>query len=104
MANPRPRTSPPSERTCLRSSNFVYYLFLQDRTEEALARFRAILPKALPSRLQYDYFSCYAAFFEERLADARGIANQYSDYRWTAGESFSRELPLNSMKSKARLH
>jgi hypothetical protein len=63
----------------------TYYLFLQDRTEEALVRFHSIPPAALPTRLQYDYFQCYAAFFEERPADARGIANQYADYpvdRW----------------------
>ena len=63
----------------------VYYLFLQDRVEEALARFHTIKPEALPTRLQHDYFRCYAAFYEEQLATARGIANQYADYpvdRW----------------------
>ena len=63
----------------------VYYLFLQDRIEEALARFRAIAPEALPTRLQYDYFRCYAAFYEEQPAVARGLAQQYADYpvdRW----------------------
>ncbi len=63
----------------------VYYLFLQDRVEEALARFHAIAPAALPTRLQHDYFRCYAAFYEEQLADARGLVNRYADYpvdRW----------------------
>ena len=63
----------------------VYYLFLQDRVEEALARFHTIKPEALPTRLQHDYFRCYAALYEEQLAAARGIANQYADYpvdRW----------------------
>ncbi len=63
----------------------VYYLFLQDRTEEALARLRAIKPDSVPTQLQFDYFRCVAAIEEERLADARGIAAQYSDYpvdRW----------------------
>jgi hypothetical protein len=35
--------------------------------------------------LQHDYFRCYAAFYEEELGTARGIANQYADYpvnRW----------------------
>jgi hypothetical protein len=49
----------------------VYYLFLQDRTEEALARFATIKPDALPTKLQHDYFRCYAAFYEEKLPDAR---------------------------------
>lgn len=63
----------------------VYYLFLQDRVEEALARFHAIAPEALPTRLQYDYFRCYAAFYEEQLPVARGVVQQYADYpvdRW----------------------
>jgi hypothetical protein len=63
----------------------VYYLFLQDRIEEALARFKTIQADALPTRIQYDYFRCYAAFYEEALADARGVASQYASYpvdRW----------------------
>ena len=63
----------------------VYYLFLQDRVEEALARLHAIAPEALPTRLQYDYFRCYAAFYEEQPAVARGLVQQYADYpvdRW----------------------
>ncbi|HEY2342577.1 MAG TPA: hypothetical protein VGH90_06095, partial [Chthoniobacteraceae bacterium] len=63
----------------------VYYLFLQDRVEEALARLAAIKPETLPTRLQYDYFRCYADFYEEKLPEARGLAAQYAGYpvdRW----------------------
>lgn len=63
----------------------TYYLFLQDRVEEALARFKGIAPAALPTRLQHDYFRAYAAFYEEQLPVARGLAQQYADYpvdRW----------------------
>ena len=63
----------------------VYYLFLQDRVEEALARFHGIAAETLPTRLQYDYFRCYAAFYEEQPAVARGLVQQYADYpvdRW----------------------
>ncbi|HEX8309849.1 MAG TPA: hypothetical protein VF614_00935, partial [Chthoniobacteraceae bacterium] len=63
----------------------VYYLFLQDRVEEALGRFAAVDPAALPMRLQHDYFRCYAAFYEERLTDARTIATNYATHpveRW----------------------
>jgi hypothetical protein len=63
----------------------VYYLFLQDRVEEALARFHAIKPEQLPTRLQHDYLRCYAAFYEAQLAEARGIAAQYATHpvdRW----------------------
>ena len=58
----------------------VYYLFLQDRVEEALARFKGIQAAALPTRLQYDYFRCYTAFYTEQLAEARGVASQYTVY------------------------
>ena len=61
------------------------FLFLQDRVEEALARFKSINAEALPARLQHDYFRCYAAFYEGDLASARGVANQYADHpieRW----------------------
>jgi hypothetical protein len=63
----------------------VYYLFLQDRVEEALARFATIKPEALPTRLQHDYFRCYAAFYDEKLPDARAVAAQYAAHpvdRW----------------------
>ena len=63
----------------------VYYLFLQDRVEEALARFAAIQPETLPTRLQHDYFRCYAAFYQEKLADARAIAAAHAQHpvdRW----------------------
>jgi hypothetical protein len=63
----------------------VYYLFLQDRVEEALARFHGIVPENLPTRLQYDYLRCYAALYEEQLPVARGLTQQYADYpidRW----------------------
>jgi hypothetical protein len=63
----------------------TYYLFLQDRVDEALGRFRLVEAKDLPTRLQHDYFRCYAGFYETNLAEARGIASRYTDYpvnRW----------------------
>ncbi|MEO6784727.1 MAG: hypothetical protein ABI318_01235, partial [Chthoniobacteraceae bacterium] len=87
----------------------AYYLFLQDRANEALQRFHSVDPnamlkqvqhdnfgpggagfiaietKAVPTRIQYDYLRCYADFYEGNLADARGIASQYADFpvvRW----------------------
>jgi hypothetical protein len=69
------------------SLSVTYYLFLQDRVAEALARFKAIPADAVPTRLQHDYFRCYAAFYEEQLAEARGIAAKYADHpvdRWRA--------------------
>lgn len=67
------------------SMSVVYYLFLQDRVEEALARFKAIDATKLPTRLQHDYFQCYAAFYEGDVAAARGVASKYADHavpRW----------------------
>lgn len=63
----------------------TYFLFLQDRVEEALGRFKAIDATKLPTRLQHDYFQCYAAFYEGDLAAARGLAAKYADHqvpRW----------------------
>lgn len=61
------------------SMSVVYYLFLQDRVEEALARFKTVDATQLPTRLQHDYFQCYAAFYEGETAAARGIAAKYAD-------------------------
>lgn len=58
------------------SMSVVYYLFLQDRVEEALARFKAVDATRLPTRLQHDYFQCYAAFYEGDVAAARGVASK----------------------------
>lgn len=63
----------------------VYYLFLQDRMEEALARFAAIRAEDLPTRLQHDYFRCYAALYESKAGEARVIAGPYAQHpvdRW----------------------
>ncbi|MDB6175305.1 MAG: hypothetical protein JWL59_4616 [Chthoniobacteraceae bacterium] len=63
----------------------TYYLFLQDRVEEALVRFETIKPELLPTRIQYDYFRCYAAFYREKPEEARSIASSYQQYpvdRW----------------------
>jgi len=67
------------------SMSVTYFLFLQDRVEEALARFKAIDAAKLPTRLQHDYLQCYAAFYEGDLANARGLAAKYADHpvpRW----------------------
>jgi len=63
----------------------TYYQFLQDRVEEALARFHTVDAKALPTQIQHDYFKCYAAFYEANPAEARGIAANYAGHpvaRW----------------------
>ena len=52
----------------------AYYLFLQDRVEEALEFFDRVNPGRLPTRLQHDYMSCYAAFYREKPAEAKTIA------------------------------
>ncbi len=63
----------------------TYHLFLQDRVEEALTRFHSVDAAALPTRIQHDYFKCYAGFYEGNLAEARGIAANYAGHpvaRW----------------------
>ena len=67
------------------SMSVTYHLFLQDRVEEALARFHVVDAVALPTKIQHDYFKCYADFYEDNLAGARGIAANYADHpvaRW----------------------
>jgi hypothetical protein len=67
------------------SMSVTYQLFLQDRVEEALARFHSVDAKALPTKIQHDYFRCYADFYEGNLAEARGIAANYAGHpvaRW----------------------
>ena len=63
----------------------AYFLFLQDRVEEAQARFKSVDAAKLPTKIQHDYFQCYAAFYEGDLASARGLAAKYADHpvpRW----------------------
>ncbi len=63
----------------------AYYLFLQDRAHEALDRLDEVKVKSLPTRMQYDYFQAYAAFYRSKPAEARKIADRYKDYpvdRW----------------------
>ena len=63
----------------------TYYLFLQDRVEEALAHLALVDANKLETKMQYDYFQAYAAFYQADLAKARQIAKKYEKYpvdRW----------------------
>ena len=63
----------------------VYHLFLQDRVEEALARFRSIAADSVINHLQYDYLKCYAGLYESDLSGVRSIAKRHADHpvdRW----------------------
>lgn len=63
----------------------IYYLFLQDRIPEAIARMSAVNADKLPTKQQFDYFQAYAAFYQSKPADARAIATKYADHpvnRW----------------------
>jgi len=81
----------------------VTFLFQQDRVEEALARFKSVNADALPSRLQHDYFRCYAAFYEADLAAARGIANQHAEHPVERWRNLFRDVlaQLDEIESKA---
>ena len=63
----------------------TYYLFLQDRVSAALAHLAKVRPGRLETRMQYDYFQAYAAFYQEDLNKARTVAKKYESYpvdRW----------------------
>ena len=81
----------------------VYYLFLQDRVEESLERFHAVDAKALPVQIQYDYFACYAALYESRPDDARGIAVKYANHPVARWKSLFAEVSatLDEIEGKA---
>jgi hypothetical protein len=50
------------------------FLFLQDRTDEALVRFDQVDPEKLPGRLPYDYLHAVALFHRGQPAEAAAIA------------------------------
>ncbi len=52
------------------------HLLMQDRIEEALARFDTIDPAALTGRLAYDYLNAVVLFHRARPEDARAIATR----------------------------
>ena len=58
----------------------TYYLFLQDRVDEALAMLGEVDENKVPSRLQLDYLRTYAAFYEERYDEARALATPYKKH------------------------
>jgi hypothetical protein len=61
------------------------YLFLQDRTEEALACFDRIDPEKIEARLQYDYLRVAVEFVREKPKAARAAAEKHRDHpvdRW----------------------
>lgn len=63
----------------------VYYLLLQDRVEEAIARFALVDTEELATRLQHDYFACYLALSQGDIKTAKAIAVKYEKYpvdRW----------------------
>lgn len=66
-----------AELTSADELTFTYYLFLQDRIEEALSRFAKIQSAELPDPLQYDYLHALALFYKEMPEDAKLIAAPY---------------------------
>ena len=63
----------------------TYYMLLQDRIEDALAHFGKVEAPKLKTKLQYDYFAAYLAFFQDDAKGARAIALPYLNHpvdRW----------------------
>ena len=75
----RPRPGPDDELAA------VTYLFLQDRTEEALARLARVKASEIRTRIQHDYLRAWAFLREEKPAEARRIAKAHEAHpvpRW----------------------
>jgi hypothetical protein len=63
----------------------IYYLLLQDRVEESIARFAMVDKEQLTTHLQYDYFACYLALSKGDSKTAKAVAIKYAKYpvdRW----------------------
>ncbi len=63
----------------------TYYMLLQDRVEEAMKFFTQAEPAKIQTKLQYDYFMAYMAFYNQDTAKATGITARYAEYpviRW----------------------
>lgn len=63
----------------------TYYLFLQDRVEEALAAFGNVNRDNIAEKMQYDYCAAYAKFFTDEPEVARQIVEKYAGHpvdRW----------------------
>lgn len=78
-----------SEQTGLDDEDHLalaYYLFLQDRTTEALAHLDEVDAAKVETKMQYDYFQAYAAFYREDLTVAKAMVEKYANYpvdRWS---------------------
>ena len=55
----------------------VYYLLLQDRTEEACEAFARVAPAKVATQMQYDYCSAYLEMFKDEPKKARAIATAH---------------------------
>jgi len=58
----------------------VYYLLIQNRIEEAIARFDAIPREQTGLEIQYDFFAAYLNFYRSDVDSALTIANKYIDH------------------------
>jgi hypothetical protein len=81
----------------------VGYLLLQNRIEEALARFRSVQRNEVATQLQYDYLAGYLAMHREDFGQAESIAKEYLDHpipRWR--DRFA-EL-ASQLRQRSQLH
>jgi len=64
-----------------------YYLALQDRVAETMARFEEINREEIDTTIQYDYMEAYLSFYKLDLDTAKRIASEYADYPVTKWKS-----------------
>lgn len=78
----------------------VYYLLLQNRIAEALKLFAEVSAEQLPTRLQYDYFDSYLAFFRRDYQRASDIAGKYQTYPEVRWQRLFREVAAQVQQRK----
>lgn len=74
----------------------AYYLMLQDRVAEALAMFANVDREAIEMKMQYDYFKCYALFYQRQPQEARELAENYDDHSITRWKNMFAQVVLQA--------
>ncbi|MFL2871131.1 MAG: hypothetical protein ACJZ8O_10325 [Pirellulaceae bacterium] len=73
-----------------------YYLMLQDRVGEALAMFEQVDRGQVELKMQYDYFKCYALFYQRQPQEAKQLAENYEGHAITRWNNMFAQVVLQA--------